>query len=427
MKKKKTYKENEIAVYDEAFIHKRGDIWQFQMWLEKEGKYARESLRTRNQATAIDKAKHRFHEIMADQLAGKTYFSKTTKQGVEEYLKQRALDVDAGLIVKGRWRTIKTQLEHWLDYIHRDTKLKELGRVDCENYFHSRTKTKKGIAVSQTTVANEQSTINAMISWLFKRDDTYIDAFDFKTLPRIDKGDYSNRRDTFTPDEIQRITKVLERQCAPVKCELDEKGCLSQAIVAYYFLAAIGTGLRKGEQVQLRWSDIEFEQKDVKGQEDDPISLVKITVRGETSKVRKTRRFYVQNWKCFGELYQLMYPLYIKEKKGNPEVEPFADRLVFSVDGKTPPTPRVIGLHFERLMKEAGIENLEKRDVVPYSFRHYFITKMVNRGVAPMDVAETCGTGLIQITNTYYHTNEAKMLKNVLPDFHYKDGYRIPS
>jgi hypothetical protein len=30
---------------------------------------------------------------MAQQLAGKTYFSKTTKQGVEEYLKQRELDV----------------------------------------------------------------------------------------------------------------------------------------------------------------------------------------------------------------------------------------------------------------------------------------------------------------------------------------------
>jgi hypothetical protein len=83
--KKKTFKDNELAIYDQAFIHKRGDIWQFQMWLEKERKYARESLGTRNQSTAIDKAKHRFHEIMADQLAGRDYFSKTTKHGVEEY------------------------------------------------------------------------------------------------------------------------------------------------------------------------------------------------------------------------------------------------------------------------------------------------------------------------------------------------------
>jgi integrase len=59
------------------------------MWLGKEKKYARFSLRTRNRDTVTDKAKNYYHELMAQQLAGKTYFSKTTKQGVEEYLKQR--------------------------------------------------------------------------------------------------------------------------------------------------------------------------------------------------------------------------------------------------------------------------------------------------------------------------------------------------
>ena len=60
---------------------------------------------------------------MAQQLSGKPYFSKTAKQGVEEYLKQRAKDVEAELIVKGRYGTIKTHLEHWLNYIGRDTNI----------------------------------------------------------------------------------------------------------------------------------------------------------------------------------------------------------------------------------------------------------------------------------------------------------------
>ena len=187
--KKQTFNADEIEIYDEAVVYKRGEYWQMRMWLGKEKKYARFSLRTRNRDTAIDKAKKYYHELMAQQLAGKTYFSKTTKQGVEEYLKQRALDVEAELIVKGRYGTIKTHLEHWLDFIGRDTKLKELERTDCENYLHSRTKTKKKINVSRTTVANEQSSINAMIAWLFKRNETYIEAFDFKPLKRIDRGD----------------------------------------------------------------------------------------------------------------------------------------------------------------------------------------------------------------------------------------------
>jgi hypothetical protein len=80
---------------------------------------------------------------MAQQLAGRTYFSMTTKQGVEEYIKQRTKDMEAGLIVKGRLTTIKTHLAHWLNYVNKDTKLKEMERTDCENYFHNRTKNKK--------------------------------------------------------------------------------------------------------------------------------------------------------------------------------------------------------------------------------------------------------------------------------------------
>ncbi len=77
--KKQTFNADEIEIYDEAVVYKRGEYWQMRMWLGKEKKYARFSLRTRNRDTAIDKAKKYYHELMAQQLAGKTYFSKTTK------------------------------------------------------------------------------------------------------------------------------------------------------------------------------------------------------------------------------------------------------------------------------------------------------------------------------------------------------------
>jgi hypothetical protein len=83
--------------------------------------------------------------------------------------------MEAGLIVKGRLGTIKTHLEHWLNFKGRDEKLKEMERTDCENYYHSRTKQNKRSPISQTTVLNEQSTINAMMAWLHKRNETYID------------------------------------------------------------------------------------------------------------------------------------------------------------------------------------------------------------------------------------------------------------
>ena len=118
--KKHALNANEIAIYDEALIYLRGQYWQMRMWLAKERKYARFSLRTRSRHTATDKAKQHYHALMAQQLAGKTYFSKTAKQGVEEYVKQRTKDMQAGLIVKGRLGTIKTHLDHWLNYIKKD-------------------------------------------------------------------------------------------------------------------------------------------------------------------------------------------------------------------------------------------------------------------------------------------------------------------
>ena len=164
--KKPSLKDGEIAIYDEALIYTRGEYWQMRMWLAKEKKYARFSLKTRNRDTAEAKAKAKkyYHELMAQQLAGKTYFSMTAKQGVEEYVKQRTKDAEAELIVKGRLSAIKTHLEHWLKFIGKDTKLKEMERTDCENYFHERTKNKKKLPVSRTTILNEQSSINAMLT-----------------------------------------------------------------------------------------------------------------------------------------------------------------------------------------------------------------------------------------------------------------------
>jgi hypothetical protein len=161
--KKQPLNDNEIPIYDEALIYQRGEYWQMRMWLANEKKYARESLRTRNRDTAEAKAKKRYHELMAQQLAGKTYFSMTAKQGVEEYIKQRTKDTEAELIVKGRLSTIKTHLEHWLKCVGKDIKIKEMERTDCENYFHDRTKSKKKLPVSRSTVMNEQSSINAMM------------------------------------------------------------------------------------------------------------------------------------------------------------------------------------------------------------------------------------------------------------------------
>ena len=53
---KHSFNDDEEPIFDEAVIYKRAEYWQMRMWLAKEGKYARFSLKTRNKSTAIDKA-----------------------------------------------------------------------------------------------------------------------------------------------------------------------------------------------------------------------------------------------------------------------------------------------------------------------------------------------------------------------------------
>lgn len=423
--KKVKFEDDEEAIFDGAVIYRRGNYWQFRMWLQKEHKYARFSLKTTNKSTARDKAKLHYHELMAKQMSGKTYFSITTNKGVEMYLAQRKMDVDAGLIVEGRYQTIKIQLSHWLKLIGKDVKLKELERTDCENYFHDRTKTKKGLPVSQTTVENEQSTINAMMRWLYKKGETYIDGFDFKKLKRIDRGDEANRRSTFTDSEAKNFEKALKEYILEAEADIRAVGNLVKAITGYYIGFSIIAGLRRGEQLQLRWSDIdETEHRAAMGSRFD---LIKITVRGVTSKVRKTRTLVVKDYGYISGLIKLL--IKFRQLKLNEVTfkRSFADDLIFSTNGKTAITPRAIGYHFDEVLRRAQIPDTGTRDLVPYSCRHYFITKRVNSGLAIAAIAEMCGTSITQIEKTYYHTSFDKMISNALADYKYVNGVLIPT
>jgi hypothetical protein len=182
---------------------------------------------------------------------GKTCFSLTTKEGVHHYLEHRKKDVESGLIVKGRFITIKTHLQHFLDFIGKDTILKELERIDCEDYFYERMKRSKN-NIKQVTIQNEQSTINSCMKFLLCNNETHFEAFDFKKLPRVDKNNEAIRRATFSNEEYKCIYKALLTYYAKPNKKIDEEERLTREIVRHYILIAASSGLRVGEQRQLR-------------------------------------------------------------------------------------------------------------------------------------------------------------------------------
>ena len=60
-----------------------------------------------------------------------------------------------------------------------------------------------------STVKNEQSTINALVKWLYRKNEIDIAEFEFKKLPKINKGNESVRRSTLTLEEYARLTREM--------------------------------------------------------------------------------------------------------------------------------------------------------------------------------------------------------------------------
>lgn len=111
--KKQNFAEGEIPIFDEACVYQRGEYWQFRLWLPKENKYARKSLRTRSESTAVERGKAAYLEIYGNLQQGKTYFSITTKEGVQQYVDFRKRDLAYNLLSSANSVTSKLMLMLW--------------------------------------------------------------------------------------------------------------------------------------------------------------------------------------------------------------------------------------------------------------------------------------------------------------------------
>jgi integrase len=173
-------------------------------------------------------------------------------------------------------------------------------------------------------------------------------------------------------------------------------------------------GLRTGEQKQLKWKDITFQNQTIKGEQ---IEFVKIGVRKETSKVRKSREVKIVDVECFDNLFKLTTPTHTKK--------PYAENFVFSFNGINVVSQRAVTHHFKKIVEYAEID-VGKRKLVPYSFRHYFITNRIKAGLSYKDVADMCGTSRTQIEKTYYHIDEDILTTQAMAGYYTIDGMIVP-
>jgi len=173
-----------------------------------------------------------------------------------------------------------------------------------------------------------------------------------------------------------------------------------------FFLTAARTGLRLGELLALRWSDISFNHQisTPEGIEERPYLYVSRTYRRKIftpPKNNKDRKVDISpNLKAV-----LLEHRICEKKKGLALGLGSEPELVFNREGKVI-EQNYIRRVFKRILKKA-----ELRDMKLHGLRHTYASLLLSKGVSPVYVKEQLGHHSIQITVDIYgkwiQSNEA--------------------
>jgi len=360
-----------------------GQVWQLRMWVSGEGKYLRESLKTTDLETAINRAETRYLQIYSDIKTGRKIFGITLGELVAAYISKREEDVVAGLITKERVGTIHAHLKHLLLYKGENTKVGHLDRNSMFDYVVQRRKEQSD--VKDITIKNEQSTINAMLKFGHREGLSHIESFEFQQFRKNEE-----RRNTFELNEYDELIRFMRRWVSDKNIKqdvLDERLMIRDMV-----LCAANTMLRVGELWALRWGDI-LGYETHNEESGKKLILVRIRVRAETSKVRKSRDITVRGGEYFKRLYERSL---FKEAH---------HRVFHSGDGTTEFSKRKIYAYWEELMTGIGVSYVE-RNITWYSLRHFGITCRLAAGASVFDVAKVAGSSSINIDNHYGHFSQ---------------------
>ncbi len=212
--------------------------------------------------------------------------------------------------------------------------------------------------------------INSIIKYAHQKKYTDFDSFEFRKIGK--NKNETGRRDTFSDEEYNTIVGFL-RSWVAKKNNKDDHERRTKMLVRDLFFTASNTMLRIGELLQLKWGDVEGYEKTI-DEIGKNITLVRIRVRAETSKVRKERLITVRGGDFFKRIHTT------SEFRGK-------DDFIFcETSGDKKMKMKTLYLYWKEIMDGVGID-CKKRSITWYSCRHFGITCRLKAGASVYDVA----------------------------------------
>jgi len=197
-------------------------------------------------------------------------------------------------------------------------------------------------------------------------------------LPKLESKEVR----AMTPDEMDSFLSVLGE---------DRWGTA--------FLCLLGTGLREGELLAIRWQDIDIKEGVLKVSQ----ALVRTKERGlifEEPKTEKSKRTIpLPNAVTSAIIHHRTQQVQVRLLVGSEYIN---NDLIFCTDKGTPIYPRNFTRKFYTLKEKAGIPE----DINLHALRHTFATRMLEEGENLKTVQELLGHADISTTaNTYSHVS----------------------
>ncbi len=378
-------------------IAQRGSTYYFIVGKSLTGESIRKSLKTDNLEIAKERAK-REYDLLLDAYA--TNLSNVNEKGfvhlAYQFLKENTYK-------KHREYMERLYIPYFGKTIGDSHKIKDVSKLtnkDLTRYlqFRRKVKTRSGDVVKNSTIQREKQTLVQFFKWCYENDyiakQLMFPSTSIKETVRDEDGnpvhsDLSGRRDRFTDAEVELIFNQYEKEITNETNRHQKR----RKVLAYQVCQfLLNTGMRPVCLRSLNWSKFEVQEdgssifhnvysNKTKNKRDIIVSPKMTQMLLDLKKKQET--FAIEHHLTFDPEMVNVFSLCNHTQEDGFEFKP-----VMEFDGG-----------FRKLLVRCGIKG--KYEKTLYSWRHTYISKMIEKDVPLKKIAAQCGTS-VKVIEAYY-------------------------